>query len=1218
MKRTGLSALAVLCLSAIFPFLCDAAFAATVQDVLNTDLSPLIDQSARYPNRFAVDLPHPVSTADAGSWTQSGGLSTWTYSIRIPTAVSLSFHALRVNFPASAVLKVTATNGTSATYRGRDIARSGLWSRPLVGDSLLLSLTVDNAERPQTVLDIVSFQAGYRSLGAGVPDNTYFRSLRRKAAQTDSSCTLNYECEANSANQGPSGATVAIVVGGTVECTGTLVNDTSNDTTPYVLTARHCEDGVLGGGDPGAAASVTVYWDATTPCGTALGSIYDGNAVTQTGAATIVEQQDVWLIRLDAPPAAKDAYYAGWDATGGVFSGGYSIHHALGYDKQYVGWYGQPILQTIPGSTFQVGYDSTFWGVVNSDGSVGAGASGGALFDPNNHAVGTATLAQLVNGPNTAGVCPVTSPPAPSPSTITAMYTALSGVWSSDADTTSSTAGATLQSILDAANTGKLVIGGIALLPVTFTSSLTNAQTGQLVSLTWSAPGAQSCTATGGLSGDGWAGPQAASGTIAVTEQTGSDVTYTIRCAAANQVGVASLTIDWQYVPASVQITGSGPTAAAGREVSLQWSANAQPCTAKGGISGDGWAGTKTSNGSQSVLASVLGSVTYTLTCGTGSRTATNQYTITVVAPNAGTIGSDANNLLVGQLVNLQFGAGGSCVASGGGSGDGWAGPLAVSSADSASLDYTLPVTETSAGTYTYTITCSGAGATANLSASSSVTLTFTSSPATVSLSASPSSAEVYTDPGATIGNSIVNLSWTSNVRPCVVSSVGPGNAQYTDPSGRAPLPTDTSGESEAVAGAYVYTVTCGSGANQAQATASATYYTNAPAVTLNVPSILALGIAEPISWNYNVYPCIGTGGQSGDGWSGGPKATGTFGTARQTVSESAPGTVTFGITCGSGAQIVHAQATATVVVPQVSITASASTLPVDSILKLTWNTNVEPPCTSSISPGSADGWGTALPPTGSFQTTEVAAGTYTYTISCSGAQASTEVTFTGSLVSLTANASSVGVDTPVTLTWSSPSGSAGCAASGGSPGDGWAGSLGSSGSASITETSASTVTYSISCNLGDGTAQAQTEVTYTPVTATEPATPVPHVTLSTSASNQAVGSSIKISWSSQNASACTASGGSSDDGWSGNLALSGNVSITESSAGSFDYAITCTGAPPSASANAKVDFTDKSATPTGSSGKSGGGGTLDSLSLAILGLLVCARMRRRLSATRE
>ena len=1210
MKRTGRSRLGILGGAVVLLCLCRAVLAATAQDVLSVDLSPLIDQSAQYPTRFAVDLPHPVSMADAGSWTENGGLSTWTFSIRVPTAVSMSFHAALVNFPAGAVLKVIGANGASAIYRAQDIARSGLWSRPLPGDSLLLSMTVDTAARAQAVLDIESFQAGYRSLGAGVPDNAHYRRLMRKATQT-TNCTVNYACEVNSANQGPGGATVAVVVGGVVQCTGTLLNDTSDDGTPYVLTARHCENGKLGGGDPGAAANVTVYWDAVTPCGSALGSIYDGDTITQTGATTMVEQQDAWLIRLDGPPAANDAYYAGWDATGGVFSGGYSIHHALGYDKQLVDWYGQPTLQTFPGATLQLGYASTFWGVVNSVGSVGAGASGGALFDPNSHAVGSGTLAQLVSGPNTAGVCPVASPPAPSPSTVTALYTALSGVWSSNADTTSSTGTATLQSVLDATNTGKLVDGGMGFLPVALTINQTSPSTGQPVSLTWNAPGAQSCTASGGLSGDGWAGSLAASGTIALTEQTGGEVAYTIRCTAANQVGSASVSIDWQFVPASVNITGSGPTAAAGREVLLQWSANVQPCTASGGISGDGWAGTKASNGSQNVLASVIGNVTYTLSCGTGARTASNQYTITVVAPSVGTINNDANDLIAGQAVNLQFGAGGSCVASGGADGDGWAGPLATSSGDSGPLGYSRSVTETVAGTYTYTVTCSGAGATAALSATASITLTFTNTTPVVAVAISPPSAEVYTDPGATSANSDVNLSWTSNVRPCVVSTVGPGNTQYTAPGGMAPLPTDTLLESQAVAGAYTYTVTCGSGPNQAQGSASATYYTNAPAVTLNVPSVLPLGVPATVSWVYNVYPCTGTGGQGGDGWSGGPKTANFAGIVYQTVTESATGAVTFGITCGSGAQTAQAQVTATVVAPQVSITATPSSLPVDGVAELTWSSNLGF-CTSSITPGGAGGWGNPEP-TGSLQISATVAGTYTYAIDCQGVQASTQVTFTGSLVTLTASASSASVDTPVTLTWNSPPGTASCVAGGGSPGDGWTGSIGSSGTATVTETTASTVTYSVSCNFGAGPVQAQTQVTYTPVTATDPATPTPQVTVSTSAASQVVGSPITIRWSSQNASACTASGGSNDDGWSGNLALSGSMSITESIAGSYYYGVMCTGAPPAASASAEVNFTDRS-TGTGGSGKSGGGGALDPLSLVLLSLVACGHRRRRRS----
>jgi hypothetical protein len=727
-------------------------------DVIDVDLSPLIDESARYPTRFAVDIAYPVSTSNHGIWTDNGIASSWTYSARIDTAVSMSFHASLLALPPSAVLTVTGATG-SATYRARDVNRGGLWSRPLLGDTLSLSLSVNDAERPAVRLQIASIQAGYRGLGGAVPDNEHYRKLAAAGAQTGN-CVENYSCNATIANQGPANATVAIVVGNILQCTGTLLNDTASDGVPYLLTARHCENGILGGGDPTAAPSITVYWDAVTPCGTtlALASIYDGSAITQSGATTVVEQQDAWLVQLDQAPAASDAYYAGWDATGGIFSGGYSVHHALGYDKQYVGWYGQPLLQTIPGATLKIGYTSTFWGVVNQVGSVGAGASGGALFDPANHTVGSATLGLLVNGANSAGVCPAVAPAAPSPSTITADYTALASVWSATADTTSTTGSTTLQSVLDAAKTGQLVTNGVGILPVTLTYSPQDSMfTGQPLTLSWSAPGAQSCTASGGEPGDGWAGPQAASGGYEFTEQAGGNITYSLHCVASGIAGSSTVVISWIYLPAVVNMTGvSGGTIAAGSTFQLQWASNTQPCTATGGSPGDGWPGAKPNSGSQNVVALTLGSITYTLTCGTGTRIGTGQYTVTTMAPFVSSILTDANNMRVGQPANLSWSGGGLCTASGGASGDGWAGTVFTTVGGGAM------VTESTAGTYTYTVNCTGA----SLSASSSISLTFTNAPPTVTLTASPTPIEIYTDPGA-YNTAIVNLNFTTNVRPC-------------------------------------------------------------------------------------------------------------------------------------------------------------------------------------------------------------------------------------------------------------------------------------------------------------------------------------------------------------------------------------------------------------------------------------------------------------------
>jgi len=573
-------------------------------DILDVDLNQLIDAAAASRNRFAVDIPHPVS-----------GTNAWNYSVRIPGAISMSFHASGISLPGNAVLTVTAGN-TTTTYHGRDMSDGGLWGRPLLGDTLNFTLTGAGAS-----IQIQSFQAGYRALGGVVPDHQHYTARIKALAVAD--CTQNYSCNATDANRGPARATVAVLVGNQYQCTGTLLNNTSHDATPYILTARHCQTGKMGGGNPDAAQSVTVYWDAVTACGSTLGSIYDGTAMTQSGATTVVEQQDAWLIRLNSQPAAQDAYFAGWDATGSVFTGGYSIHHALGSNKQYVGWSGQAVYQPMTRAAVGVNYESTFWSLVNGVGKTGAGASGSAVFDPDNRVVGSETLALLVAGENTAGVCPANPAPAS-----TANYTALSGVWTSTADATSTTGERTLQSVLDPTNTGKLVIDGFTLTPVSLTADTSFLRTDQQLTLTWNAPGALSCTASGG-----WSGARAASGSVKVSNLTGGHVDYVLSCQTASGVGQADVGVDWTYIQPVAWVGVDSQTVNVGDAINLNWYSNVGPCTATGGQTGDGWAGAKDESGVQTVYAARSGTEVFTLTCGTWAHVASYQAAVTVVAP---------------------------------------------------------------------------------------------------------------------------------------------------------------------------------------------------------------------------------------------------------------------------------------------------------------------------------------------------------------------------------------------------------------------------------------------------------------------------------------------------------------------------------------------------------------------------------------------------------
>ena len=558
--------------------------------VVRADLAPLIRAAGDSAVQFAVPLAHAASTADAGSWSVQGDQATWRYAVQVPTAVSLSFHALGSSLPDSANLLVTGASAATS-YRASDLRGGELWSRIYAGDTVELTLTVAAAQRANVDLRIVSLQAGYRSIGAGVADHPVYRGMQAAASSTaETGCVTNYECKVDAGNAATAAATVALVVGNLYQCTGTLINDAPGDNTPYVLTARHCETGRLGGGDPDAASTVTVYWNAVSACGTALGSIYDGTLLSQTGARTVVEQQDAWLIQLDDAPAASDAQFAGFDVSGAPVQGGYTIQQAGGLAKQFVGWFGTAYVLT-ESDALGTSYVSNFLDTVNQTGNIGPGASGGGLFNSNNHVVGTLSLGRKSTGSSEYGACPVTPLAAPNGSNGVADFTALAAVWNSLADRTSSTGGATLKSALDPEGTGTLAVPSM---PVTLLSAggapppaphisfnPASISAGQTFTAQWSATNAASCTLTGGIPGGAWGGSAQTFPAIGSLTESGPAGHYTFglicQSVEANGAAVATqATLTIAANTASFAASGTatpqaGPVGAAGGGGALGW-----------------------------------------------------------------------------------------------------------------------------------------------------------------------------------------------------------------------------------------------------------------------------------------------------------------------------------------------------------------------------------------------------------------------------------------------------------------------------------------------------------------------------------------------------------------------------------------------------------------------------------------------------------------------
>jgi hypothetical protein len=991
--RLTLALMALMALMALA--LSASAIAAPV--VVKVDLQPLIRAAASSKVQFAVPVAHSASASKDGHWLKVGEREEWHYAVQVPTAISLSFHAGKISLPASATLTVKSSVST-VTYRAADVRKSDLWSRVQPGDSLQFTLSVAAGERGTVVFEIQSLQAGYRALGPQATDHPYYRQLLRvSAAASTGSCAQNYECSVSAANTPIAQATVGIVVANLYQCTGTLLNDVPGDNTPYLLTARHCENGVLGGGAPSNASGLTVYWDAVSTCGAALGSIYDPSIATQTGATTVVEQQDAWLVKLDENPVVKDAQFAGFDASGSAVQGGYTIQHALGFDKQLTGWFGQAYSAQQSG-VLGVSYISDFLETVNSQGNIGPGSSGSGLINASNRLVGSLSLGRQSNDPSGYEACPISNPTAPNGTNGAAYFTSLAAVWNSTADMSSSTGATTVQSVLDPASSGTNIVSSTPAINLNFAASTYSLQDGQPLVLSWNAANATQCSATGGVSGDGWSGSLRASGSVTVNEMIGGQIHYGLTCQlTANRKVVSNLLVNWYGSTPSVFLDTFG-IRWTGAQSTLTWTSNLTPCS----LSGGSLALTNLpSSGSVNTTQGTAGDITYLMSCGSGI-TASASTTVSYITPSLPFRPNGTDRLLGEPLFFYWYSYADTCIPSGGAPNDGWSTNAYKGAGTSGPIVDTL-------GTWTYTLTCTAGPNTVTQSA----TVTVENNLPYVTASVTPTAVTFTGTPA-----DYVAISWKSNLTDCSVAS-NPNmlDGEYSTypllPSGASDA-EDTGTYSPRQPGTYTVTVTCNSAVGASHGTATSAPITltvappQAPTASISVnPATVTKGQQFTVTWSStNAQNCVDTGTAQSIGalWGLGSSLTPS---GSQLLSTNEPGTGTLGITCqsiDSNQGSVSAQTTITIVeapAPSATITATSTKVIVGQAFTLTWSSSNASSCTASG--GGADGstWSGTLAVSGSVTQTASTTGTFTYSLVCSSSgqsvQAQQVITVTAS-----------------------------------------------------------------------------------------------------------------------------------------------------------------------------------------------------------------------------
>jgi len=201
-------------------------------------------------------------------------------------------------------------------------------------------------------------------------------------------------------------STVLLIINGSVACTGSLLNNTSNDGKPYLLTAVHCFVDSYSQPFPvdkdsyvNKAGTIIAFFNYNRPVCDASIKMKGSEEMSLAGAVpcAIVSRKDIALFQMnDLPPNYFNAYYAGWNMNLNGNGTHTNIHHPNGAVKRY-GMIDQNItIGTIPNDPtfdYSIIFDgNSHWIIPGwTVGSTYGGSSGSPLFDANRLVIGGLT-----------------------------------------------------------------------------------------------------------------------------------------------------------------------------------------------------------------------------------------------------------------------------------------------------------------------------------------------------------------------------------------------------------------------------------------------------------------------------------------------------------------------------------------------------------------------------------------------------------------------------------------------------------------------------------------------------------------------------------------------------------------------------------------------------------------------------------------------------------
>jgi len=348
------------------------------------------DESNRYrtdiPYRVGFPMTTDITTANSGTWDELGnGDRLWRMKVHSEGALwtVLGFRIFRLQPGGELTVYDPERRTVMGPYTAADIRRHGeLWFPPIAGDTLVVEVFWPAALRDQQPrFHLTTVSHGYKPFGVIGRDTDSDNSQR--GFGDSGSCNIDTACPEAADWQDQKRGVVIVLVGGSGNCSGSLINTTADDCRTYLLTASHCGE---------SGPSTTIGFNFERPeCG--AGTPPSETNQTLTGGTLLADwsSSDFTLIEMDeAPPEEFGAYFSGWSAESAPALYTYVMSHPSGDAKKIAHDADPPIDGT--------NYGPTHWRIDDSNpdpahtayewGTTEPASSGAPLFDHNQRIVG--------------------------------------------------------------------------------------------------------------------------------------------------------------------------------------------------------------------------------------------------------------------------------------------------------------------------------------------------------------------------------------------------------------------------------------------------------------------------------------------------------------------------------------------------------------------------------------------------------------------------------------------------------------------------------------------------------------------------------------------------------------------------------------------------------------------------------------------------------------